>query len=108
MATLAEKLKSCGVVGAGGAGFPAHVKAGSRVEYVIANGAECEPLLHKDLELLTHEPGLVVKGLAQLMASTGASKGIIGVKRKYEDRLGGLKSALSGTSITLHFLGDFY
>ncbi len=106
--TFQEQVKNAGVVGAGGAGFPAHVKAESHVEFVIANGAECEPLLHKDLELLTHEPESVVKGLTRLMASTGAQKGIVGVKRKYEERLGGLKAALAGTPITLHFLGDFY
>ncbi|MBM4167422.1 MAG: hypothetical protein FJ218_10975 [Ignavibacteria bacterium] len=37
---LTEQIKSSGVVGAGGAGFPSHVKANSRVDIVIANGAE--------------------------------------------------------------------
>lgn len=40
---IAEAIKNAGVVGAGGAGFPAHVKAASQVDTVIANGAECEP-----------------------------------------------------------------
>ena len=58
--------------GAGGAGFPSHVKAGSSVEYVIANGAECEPLLHKDFELMVHYPERVVDGVSLLMQATGA------------------------------------
>jgi Na+-translocating ferredoxin:NAD+ oxidoreductase RnfC subunit len=103
-----EKIRNAGVVGCGGAGFPAHVKAAAKVEYVIANGAECEPLLHKDLELLIHEPEAVVKGIIQLMASTGAKKGIIGVKKKYEDKLSGLAKALENTNIQLRFLGDYY
>ena len=53
---LAETLKAMGVVGAGGAGFPTYVKAQSKVEYVLANGAECEPLLHKDLEIMKQFP----------------------------------------------------
>ncbi|MGC9948890.1 MAG: hypothetical protein ABSF64_21185 [Bryobacteraceae bacterium] len=53
---LSEKLLACGVVGAGGAGFPTHVKAASRAEFAIANGAECEPLIHKDAELMKHFP----------------------------------------------------
>lgn len=106
--TFHEQVKNAGVVGAGGAGFPSHVKASSKVEFVIANGAECEPLLHKDLELLVHEPERVVDGMKQLIASTGAQKGIVGVKRKYEERLSGLKSAITGTKISLHLLGDFY
>ena len=50
--SLADQVRSAGVVGAGGAGFPAHVKAASQVEYILANGAECEPLMHKDAELM--------------------------------------------------------
>ena len=46
--------------------------------------------------------------MKQLIASTGAQKGIVGVKRKYEERLSGLKSAITGTKISLHLLGDFY
>ncbi len=41
---LAEKIFNAGVVGAGGAGFPTHIKAKSNVEFILANGAECEPL----------------------------------------------------------------
>jgi len=45
---LYKKIFDAGVVGAGGGGFPTHIKAKSTVEFVIANGAECEPLLHKE------------------------------------------------------------
>ncbi len=106
--SLSEKIRSAGVVGCGGAGFPAHVKAQSRVDCVIANGAECEPLLHKDLELLIHEPRVVVDGLRLLMQSTGAKQGIIGIKRKYEEKLSGLANAAKNEGIELRWLGDFY
>lgn len=103
-----ERIKSSGVVGCGGAGFPAHIKAASKVEYVIANGAECEPLLHKDLELMKNEPEAVVGGLIQWLVSTGAKKAIIGAKRKHEESLSGLKKAAENTNIELNWLGDFY
>ncbi len=106
--SLSEKIKSAGVVGCGGAGFPAHIKAQSNVEFVIANGAECEPLLHKDLELLVNEPDAVVSGVRLMMEATGAKQGIIGVKRKHEEKLGGLTHALRQSNIKLHWLGDFY
>ena len=48
-------IEECGVVGAGGGGFPTDVKLQTPVPLVIVNGAECEPLLHKDKELLRHE-----------------------------------------------------
>src|ERR1041385_9356211 len=79
---IQEKIQQAGVVGAGGAGFPAHVKAGSRVAPVIANGAECEPLIHKDYELMVRHAAGVVRGVTLLMESTGATRGIIGIKEK--------------------------
>lgn len=48
MSALVEKIRQAGVVGAGGAGFPCYAKIATSVEVLIANGAECEPLLNKD------------------------------------------------------------
>ncbi|MDY7040869.1 MAG: electron transport complex protein RnfC, partial [Chloroflexota bacterium] len=48
---IVENVKAAGVVGAGGAGFPTHVKIAAHVDTVIANGAECEPLLGCDQHL---------------------------------------------------------
>ena len=45
---LIEMVKAAGVVGAGGAGFPTHVKLNTKVEYFIVNAAECEPLIETD------------------------------------------------------------
>ncbi|MHA1449588.1 MAG: electron transport complex protein RnfC, partial [Candidatus Hodarchaeales archaeon] len=50
---IVEIVKNSGVVGAGGAGFPAHVKLKAKVSTYIANGAECEPLLHVDQQLMS-------------------------------------------------------
>lgn len=106
---LQERIRDAGVVGAGGAGFPAHIKAGSNVEYVIANGAECEPLLHKDFELMLHHPERVVDGVRLLMQATGAREGIIGVKEKNARAVEAISAAIgAGDEIRLHTLGDFY
>ena len=45
---LIEKISAAGVVGAGGAGFPTHVKLKCQAEHFIVNGIECEPLLRTD------------------------------------------------------------
>ena len=79
---LSEKLREYGVVGAGGAGFPTYVKAQSQVEFMIANGAECEPLIHKDAELMKHFAPGILDGMTSMMEATGAQKGKFGVKTK--------------------------
>src|SRR5216684_4202739 len=68
---LSEKLREQGVVGAGGAGFPTYVKAQSQVEFLIANGAECEPLIHKDAELMKHFPAEILSGMTAMIDPTG-------------------------------------
>ncbi len=106
--SISEAIRNAGVVGAGGAGFPAHVKSSSKVDTVVANGAECEPLIHKDYELMVHHADRVVHGVRLLMESTGAARGIIGVKAKNTAAVDAFEMALRGTPITLHTLGDFY
>jgi Na+-translocating ferredoxin:NAD+ oxidoreductase RnfC subunit len=105
---LSEKLRECGVVGAGGAGFPTYVKAQSQVEYVIANGAECEPLIHKDAELMKHFPAGILAGMTSMMEATGAKTGKFGVKTKNAEALEALKHNLKSDRIEFVTLGDFY
>ena len=81
-ATL-EKIRMAGVAGAGGAGFPTYAKLGSRVDTIIMNAAECEPLLHKDKEILRHHLASVLEGFAAAARLTGASRACIGIKEKY-------------------------
>jgi Na+-translocating ferredoxin:NAD+ oxidoreductase RnfC subunit len=105
---LAEKLRECGVVGAGGAGFPTQVKAQSQVEYMIANGAECEPLIHKDAELMKHFPAGILAGMTSMMDAVGARSGKFGIKTKNVASLEALKGSLQSDRIEFVMLGDFY
>ena len=104
---LLDKIFHAGVVGAGGAGFPAHVKAKSKVEFVLANGAECEPLIHKDYELMLYFPKEITKGLELLIESTKAKKGFFGIKEKNVKAISAISKYLDGKS-KLTKLGDFY
>jgi Na+-translocating ferredoxin:NAD+ oxidoreductase RnfC subunit len=108
MSNLSEKLKQMGVVGAGGAGFPTYVKASSRVELVIANGAECEPLVHKDYELMKNFPAEVVSGMNLMMEATGAKRGKFGIKKKNEIAIDAVRSHLGPMPIDMVLMGDFY
>ncbi|MCC7155662.1 MAG: SLBB domain-containing protein [Bryobacterales bacterium] len=105
---VAEKLKAMGVVGAGGAGFPTYVKAQSQVEYVLANGAECEPLLHKDLEIMKRYPAEIVAGMKLMMEATGARHGKFGIKTKNKDAVAAIEPHAKKAGIELCLLGDFY
>jgi Na+-translocating ferredoxin:NAD+ oxidoreductase RnfC subunit len=105
---LVEQLRESGVVGAGGAGFPTYVKAQAQVEFVIANGAECEPLIHKDAELMTHFPEPILAGMLSLMDAVGAKKGKFGIKTKNAAALAALQQQLKTDRIEFVMLGDFY
>lgn len=105
---LAEQVKQAGVVGAGGAGFPTHVKLSSKAEWLLANGAECEPLLHKDRELMLHFAPEIVDGLKLAAGSVGASKISIGIKAKNSDAIAAMRMAAEGTEIEIAEFDDYY
>ncbi|MBE2279939.1 MAG: SLBB domain-containing protein [Ignavibacteriaceae bacterium] len=105
---FATKIREAGVVGAGGGGFPTHIKAGSKVEFVLANGAECEPLLHKDYELMLAKPEEIVNGMKLMMSNTGSSKGYFGIKTKNAKAIEVIGNHISNSNISITELGDFY
>lgn len=108
---IIDKVRAAGVVGAGGAGFPTHVKLEAEVDRVIGNGASCEPLLMSDPYLMEYETADVLKGLAHVMKATGAPKGSICIKRKHAGAARALQGALSSgafSGIDLIELDDFY
>ena len=85
------RLEELGIVGAGGGGFPAAVKFQARVSLVIVNAAECEPLLHKDKELLQHHSEPFLRGLRAVMEMVGAREGAIGIKDKHHEIIAALE-----------------
>jgi len=80
-----EDVAEAGVVGAGGAGFPTHVKLAAHADTLLINAAECEPLLHKDKEVLREYVDGVIEGMAASMRLVGAQRAVVGVKVKYHD-----------------------
>lgn len=77
-------IKDAGVVGMGGAGFPTHIKLtpkdDSKIEYVIVNGAECEPYLTSDYRVMLEEPEKVIQGLKIILKLFEHAKGIIAIE----------------------------
>ena len=83
-AEIREIVKEAGIVGLGGAGFPTHVKLTPKdenaIDYVIVNGAECEPYLTSDYRMMMEEPERLVGGLKVMLALFDNAKGVIGVE----------------------------
>ncbi|RKD32776.1 SLBB domain-containing protein [Thermohalobacter berrensis] len=106
---LLQLVKEAGVVGAGGAGFPTHVKLSGKAEYVIVNGAECEPLLRVDQQLLAYKTQKILSTLDIVVNKVGAKKGIIALKKKYKRAIESLKKYKGKyENIELFTLEDFY
>lgn len=106
---IVEQVKQAGIIGAGGGGFPTYVKLQAKVDTIIANGSECEPLLTSDRAMMVQKPELLIEGLQAAMQATGAKQGIIGLKSHYEDAIEALEKVLPNDgSIKLHLLDNYY
>ncbi len=91
---LKSVLRDCGVVGAGGAGFPTYAKLSDKADTVIINCAECEPLLklHRQvLEIYTED---ILCALDEVLKHTGAERGIIALKSHYKNAIAAVEREL--------------
>lgn len=104
---IREHVRAAGVVGAGGAGFPAHVKLQTQVEIFLVNAAECEPMLKVDQQLMWQQAARLVRGVQYAMTATGAREGVIALKEKYRRAIDALTPLLPA-GIRLHILPDVY
>ena len=90
-----EEIKEGGVVGMGGAGFPTHVKLApkdpSKIEYILVNGAECEPYITSDYRRMIEEPEKVVKGLQVILTLFDSAKGYICIEDNKPDCIAKMK-----------------
>lgn len=86
---IIDRIKEAGVVGMGGAGFPTHVKLSpknpERIDFVIINGAECEPYLTSDYRRMLDYPEKIVDGLEFMLKLFPNAKGIIAVEDNKSD-----------------------
>ena len=80
---LIQQIKDAGIIGAGGAGFPTHAKLASQAEFILMNGAECEPLLRVDQQLMDVYADEIIQGFVMAGRAVEAKKAIIGIKKKH-------------------------
>ncbi len=111
---LVEKICAAGVVGGGGAGFPAHVKINAKADTVLVNGASCEPLLCSDIYLMETRGQEMIQGLGLIMDTVGAKRAMIGIKAKHEKAQALIRGFLKkqdltcGRDISVFSMDDFY
>lgn len=105
--TIRDRVRAAGVTGAGGAGFPTHVKLQAQVDTFLVNAAECEPMLKVDQQLMALQASRLIRGVQYAMRATGAREGIIALKEKYQTAIKALTPLLT-PAIRLHMLPDVY
>lgn len=110
--SLIDQIKEAGIIGAGGAGFPTHAKLTSQAEYILLNGAECEPLLRVDQQLMAIYPDEIIQGFAEAGKLVKAKKALIGIKKKHNEVIELLKKRIDalqlGGYVEVRELPDIY
>ena len=99
---IIARIREGGVVGMGGAGFPTHVKLSpkepDKIEYVLVNGAECEPYLTSDYRRMLEEPDKIVAGLEVMLKLFDHAKGYICIEDNKPDCIAKLRELVKGHS----------
>ena len=92
---IIDIIKEAGIVGMGGATFPTHVKLSvpdeAKIDYIIINGAECEPYLTSDHRAMLETPDEIITGLKILMHIFNLKDGYIGVENNKPDAIAMMK-----------------
>jgi len=88
---IIDLIRQGGIVGMGGAAFPASVKFSpppdQQIDTILLNGCECEPYLTSDHRLMLESPDRIIAGLKIIMKATGAETGIIGIETNKTDAI---------------------
>lgn len=107
---LTDVIKTSGIVGCGGVGFPAHVKLSQQAEYFIVNAAECEPLLEVDKYLIRERAKDLIRGIDLIGRHVSALYKYIAIKKHYQEEISCLKAAIAETKsdIRIFEIDGFY
>lgn len=88
---IVKKIAEAGIVGLGGATFPAHVKLsvprGKKAEYLVINGAECEPYLTSDHRLMLEHSEEIIVGIRLLMRALNVENAFVGIENNKPDAI---------------------
>lgn len=107
---LIQAVKDCGIVGAGGAGFPTYAKLSAKAEVFIINAAECEPLIETDKYLMRNFSNEILEAAEIVAEHLGAKHKVIALKHKYQREIQELQKAIKevNSSFVLVEMDSFY
>ena len=96
-------VKAAGIVGMGGAGFPTHVKLtvkdGIKIDYILCNGAECEPYITCDYRLMLEKASAAVTGMKIVMQAFPGARGIFGIENNKPKGIEAVEKAAVGSDV---------
>lgn len=97
---ILRKVREAGIIGAGGAGFPTHVKLAPKnpaaIEYLLANGAECEPYICCDDQLMRTKASEIVGGMELMLRLLPRAEGIIVIEENKPEAIAAVMRACEG------------
>ena len=97
---ILAKIKDAGIVGLGGAGFPTHVKLAPKnvdaIEYIIANGAECEPYITCDDQLMRGRADKIVTGMEIMLSLFPNAEGVVIIEENKPEAIAAMEKACEG------------
>ncbi len=100
---LLERIRDAGIVGLGGAMFPAHVKlsppSDRKIDTLVINGAECEPYLTIDDRMMIEHADEIIRGTLAIMRTLGVSKAVVGIEDNKPDAVAAMKKAAKDSQI---------
>ena len=103
-----EALQNCGVVGAGGAGFPTYAKLADGAEILLINAVECEPLMYTDFTLTREKLNEIVEGMRLIMDYAKIPSGIFAMKGYRAEKLGLEDGGRLADGITVKHIPNVY
>lgn len=106
---LKEILRENGIVGAGGAGFPSYAKLDKKIDTIILNCAECEPLLRLHRQLLENKAHEILTALDIISKTVGVKNVFIALKKAYTKAIAAVNAELgSFENIKISTLDEVY
>jgi Na+-translocating ferredoxin:NAD+ oxidoreductase subunit C len=109
-AQLLEKLRDAGIVGLGGATFPAHVKfdTGEKIQTMVINGAECEPWITTDDRLMQERAAEIVQGIEVLRHLAQPAETLVGIEDNKPQAIAAMQQACAGNGIEVVAIPTLY